>query len=144
MCGGWYTHRMALHNEVGRIGEDVAEKFLRDRGCKILERNARYSFGEIDLIAKDKLGVLMFVEVKTLQRSASENLSLQPEDNMTRSKILKLKKTAEFYANKNPKLYDEKRGWRIDFVGIILPRDANDNLTQLYKDCDIKYIENIA
>lgn len=135
---------MASHNEVGKIGEEIAEKFLVDRGWRIIERNASYPFGEIDLIAKDKFGILVFVEVKTLQRSGSEFFSLQPEDNMTRSKILKLKKTAEFYANKNPKSYHESGGWRIDFLGILLPRASGDNLTELYKNCEIKYLENIA
>lgn len=112
-----------------------------------MERNARYPWGEIDLVMKDKSGVLVFVEVKTIQQCGFSDFSLHPEDNMTRSKIMKLKKTAEFYANQNQKLYDDKRGWRIDFLGIVLPaikEGDSDNLTSIYKNCEIKYIENIA
>jgi putative endonuclease len=49
---------------LGKKGERIAEKFLRRRGYKIVERNYRCSFGEIDLIAIDG-EYLVFVEVKT-------------------------------------------------------------------------------
>lgn len=127
-------------SEIGKIGEDIAEKFFLDRKYNIIERNARYPWGEIDLIVKDKLGILIFIEVKTIRQYGNESISLQPEDNMTRSKIMKLKKTAEFYANQNQKLYDEKRGWRIDFLGIVLPAVKEGdmcNLTNIYKNCEI-------
>lgn len=81
-------------SEIGKIGEDIAEKFFLDRKYNIIERNARYPWGEIDLIVKDKLGILIFIEVKTIRQYGNESISLQPEDNMTRSKIMKLKKTA--------------------------------------------------
>jgi putative endonuclease len=55
---------MKMNQETGRIGEDIAEDFLRNQGYSIRERNYRYKrYGEIDLIvAKDSL--LVFVEVK--------------------------------------------------------------------------------
>ena len=49
---------------LGNIGEAKAEAYLKECGYKILERNYRAKFGEIDLIAeKDK--VITFVEVKS-------------------------------------------------------------------------------
>jgi putative endonuclease len=54
---------------LGRRGERVAEKYIKRRGYKIIERNYRCSFGELDLIAEDR-GVLVFVEVKA--RAADE------------------------------------------------------------------------
>ena len=49
---------------LGERGENVAAKFLRNQGYKILERNYRTSVGEIDIIARDGK-TLVFVEVKT-------------------------------------------------------------------------------
>jgi putative endonuclease len=49
---------------VGKAGEEAAVQYLRQHGYRILERNYRCRFGEIDLIARDG-SMLAFVEVKT-------------------------------------------------------------------------------
>jgi putative endonuclease len=49
---------------LGRRGEELAGRLLRERGFTLLERNARTRYGEIDLIAFDG-AALVFVEVKT-------------------------------------------------------------------------------
>ena len=51
-------------NERGRQGEDCAARFLERKGYRILARNYRTRFGEIDLIAQQG-EFLAFVEVKT-------------------------------------------------------------------------------
>ena len=48
---------------VGTRYEELAAAYLEDRGLRILERNFRTRFGEIDLIAESR-GTLVFVEVK--------------------------------------------------------------------------------
>lgn len=55
---------MALHNELGRRGEEAACQYLIERDYHILERNWRCRPLEVDLIADD-WGELVFVEVKT-------------------------------------------------------------------------------
>jgi putative endonuclease len=54
---------------VGKAGEEAAVQYLLQRGYRILERNFRCRFGEIDLIARDGR-TLAFIEVKT-RRSQS-------------------------------------------------------------------------
>jgi putative endonuclease len=49
---------------LGRFGEDRAVRFLRRMGCKILARNWTHGHGEIDVVALDGNGVLVFVEVR--------------------------------------------------------------------------------
>ena len=54
-----------LHNKIlGRQGEDLAAKYLKKHGYKIVERNFKTPFGEADLIAR-KGETYCFVEVKT-------------------------------------------------------------------------------
>ncbi|UCD50948.1 MAG: YraN family protein [Phycisphaerales bacterium] len=50
---------------LGRWGERRAERFLRGRGLKTLDRNVLCQTGELDLVMVDSDGTLVFVEVKT-------------------------------------------------------------------------------
>jgi putative endonuclease len=50
--------------QIGSFGEDLAAKFLRRHGFKILKRNLTSKIGEIDILARQK-DVIVIVEVKT-------------------------------------------------------------------------------
>jgi len=54
---------MAKHNKDGQVAEDIATRYLEDQGYKILDRNWKTKFCEIDIVAS-KNGVVHFVEVK--------------------------------------------------------------------------------
>ena len=60
---------MMLKREIGDIGENEATKYLKKNKYKILERNFRKKYGEIDIIAK-KGENIAFVEVKTRKNDA--------------------------------------------------------------------------
>ena len=58
------TQKKLYKKLLGNKGEKAVEKYLKKRGCKILQRNFRTPFGEADLIIEDG-GEIAFVEVKT-------------------------------------------------------------------------------
>ena len=49
---------------IGRDGEEIAAEYLRNNGYRIVEKNYKNRFGEIDVIAKDG-NTVVFIEVKT-------------------------------------------------------------------------------
>lgn len=92
---------MAEHNEIGKIGENIAKTFLMKQGFSIVEQNYRILQGEIDIIAK-KDSTLHFVEVKSLKvRDCNhiDNLVIKPEDNLTPAKWSKLLIAIQTYLN---------------------------------------------
>ena len=56
---------MYTNQELGKLGEKLAKRFLEERNYEIICQNFRARQGEIDIIAKDEDGTLVFVEVKT-------------------------------------------------------------------------------
>jgi putative endonuclease len=55
---------MTEHNELGKLGEELAVDFLEKNGYTILETNWFFNKAEIDIIAQ-KENILAVVEVKT-------------------------------------------------------------------------------
>lgn len=55
---------MALHNDIGVWGEEIAGNLLSQKGYRIRERNWHAGHWEVDIIAEDKQHIV-FVEVKT-------------------------------------------------------------------------------
>jgi len=84
---------MARHNETGKLGEELAAKFLTDKGYLILERNYRFGRAEVDIIVqKDK--TLIFVEVKTRKN----NRFGFPEEFVDKKKQKLMRSAAEEYS----------------------------------------------
>ncbi|MDN3675549.1 YraN family protein [Flavobacterium branchiarum] len=83
---------MAEHNELGKIGEELAVEYLQQNGYKILDTNWTFQKAEIDIIAT-KENILIIVEVKT--RSSLE-FGL-PQDFVNPKKIQLLVKAVNAY-----------------------------------------------
>ncbi|MCD6391605.1 MAG: YraN family protein [Dehalococcoidia bacterium] len=98
--------------EVGKLGEKAARKFLKKRGYRIREVSFRCRHGEIDIIAQQK-DYLVFVEVRT-----KSNLDFgTPEESITQAKKRKLISLALAYTSTHQNLPSL---WRIDVVAIEL------------------------
>lgn len=124
---------MNYKSQLGAYGENMACRHLIKKGYKIIERNYRESWGEIDIIAKAPDKTLVFVEVKTVSGGSNNNSRLQPEEQLTGAKLQKLQRTASLYAGNFPELIDDEKGWRTDLLA----------LTMSSKDCVINHYENI-
>ncbi len=102
---------MASHNETGKKGEELAAKYLEEKGFEIIEKNYRWKRFEIDLIVK-KEPFLIFVEVKTKTNTSYG----MPEDDVTTQKANQVMAAAEEY------VYGT--GWkkeiRFDIISIII------------------------
>lgn len=90
---------MSVKKEFGDLGESRAEKYLQSLGYKVIERKFRSRIGEIDLIAENK-NFLVFCEVKA--RTESNWDYGLPFESITKTKIRRIKKTAEFYLLLSP------------------------------------------
>ena len=84
---------MAYHNELGKIGEQLAADYLSRNGYEILERNFYYDKAEIDIIAQKEPNTIVVVEVKT----RNSDYFGDPQDFVTPSKIKLLVKAANEY-----------------------------------------------
>ncbi|MBX9807791.1 MAG: YraN family protein [Flavobacteriaceae bacterium] len=87
---------MAEHNELGKLGEELAVEFLQKEGYEILETNWTFQKAEIDIIAK-KENTLAIVEVKT---RSSLDFGL-PQDFVKPKKIQLLVKAVDEYVISN-------------------------------------------
>ncbi|MDD4625121.1 MAG: YraN family protein [Candidatus Pacebacteria bacterium] len=118
---------MAANQEIGRIGENLAAQYLKDKKYKILDRNYVFRplqgppLGEIDIIAK-KDGIIVFVEVKTLRISGKEPL-IRPEEKANSKKMRKIAIAAEgWLARKKIKL---DAPWQIDIMAVKILNGEN-------------------
>ena len=98
--------------EVGKLGEKAARKFLKKWGYRIRETGFRCPRGEIDIIAQQK-DCLVFVEV----RSKSSPDFGTPEESLTQAKKKRLIASALIYTSTHQNLPSL---WRIDVVAIEL------------------------
>ena len=115
--------------EKGNLGENMAKKYLEEKGYSVVEQNYKNKWGEIDLIVKDKKE-LVFVEVKT---RIGEQFGT-PEDAINKDKINRLMKNSQAYMNYKIKSADFS--YRIDAICIVL--DNKNNLIR------INHYENIT
>ena len=83
---------MALHNELGREGEQAAADYLERNGYIIRDRNWHRGHLELDIIAA-KDNTLVVVEVKTRR----DTLFAEPEDAVTPQKIRRIVKATDTY-----------------------------------------------
>jgi len=117
----------------GDLGEELAAKYLKNKGYDILDTNFQNTqgrqLGEIDIIAREK-DELVFVEVKT--REMKKYADTLPEENITPAKLRRLAKIANAYMRLKRL---EEADYRFDAISVWLNSDD--------KKAKIKHIESL-
>ncbi len=119
---------MARHNQVGSDGEDVAADYLRSLGWTIVTRNFRRPYGEIDIVARETSGLLVFVEVKAV----SYETGVRPEENLHYYKLKRLKNIIQVYLE--TKRHEGE--WRFDVISVFLNSASG--------QAKIRHLENVV
>ena len=117
------------NQKIGQKGEYFARKFLVKRGFIITECNYTKKCGEIDIVAL--LGeTIHFIEVKALTVASfgdvpRETLKVpytNPLENVTRSKLLKMKRAIGCYLWERG--VPRETPWVVDVVSVIVSRET--------------------
>lgn len=99
---------------LGKRGEQIAARYLQQRGYRVLARGWRGNGCELDVVALDGDEVV-FVEVKT-RRNARMGF---PEEAVNAKKVRHIERGAEAWLQAHP----EHRRWRVDVVSILWDDD---------------------
>ena|SRR5690554_388719 len=105
---------MARHNEIGKIGENLAKEYLIREGYTILTTNYRYLKAEIDLIAQ-KGETLAIVEVKT---RTSDDFGA-PESFVDKKKIKRILDATNAYIDE----HDIDLDVSLDIIAVLLGKE---------------------
>ena len=98
---------MAAHNELGKLGEEMAIRYLIKKGYEIKEKNWRFQKAEVDIIAQIE-NTLAVIEVKTRSTQHFGN----PQDfvdsknlpnNVSKSLQASIKQAPKLQSDNNPK-----------------------------------------
>lgn len=102
------------HLALGRYGEELATRYLRERGMRVLERNWRCPEGEIDIVALDG-DCLVVCEVKTRAGTGAGD----PLEAVTWEKASRLRRLAAAYLRSRPRRVALVR---VDVIGVLAER----------------------
>ncbi|MFA5392582.1 MAG: YraN family protein [Candidatus Paceibacterota bacterium] len=114
----------------GFLGENLAIIYLLKNQYKIIVRNYRKKWGEIDIVAYDKkTKETVFIEVKMIIDSGASRIL--PEEELTEEKIKRLKRVILSFLSQYRL---EDKPWRFDFFAIEINRGCLKHSIRHYKD----------
>lgn len=117
---------MSTAKAMGDRGEAEAARYLRRNGYALLASQWRCRFGELDLIARDRRGMLCFVEVK-LRGNLSFGL---PREFVDARKQEKLRTAAALYMS----MHELDEPARFDVAEVYVAEDGHVRQVQYLKD----------
>lgn len=111
-------------NELGALGEQVAVEYLTGLGLRVVARNWRCRYGELDVIAAENDGTLVFVEVKTRTGDGFGGL----EQAVTPQKVRRIRRLAAIWLSGQNTCWSQVR---IDVIGVRVGRRPTPELLHL-------------
>ncbi len=117
--------------QLGKLGENLAAQYLQKNGYKIIIRNYRKKFGEIDIIAKQG-SVLIFVEVKTRNSTVKGT----PFGAVTFKKQIQISRVAQEYLSTNNLIEIDAR---FDVVSVLIKRNSKPQIELLQNAFELCY-----
>ena len=117
-------------SELGQLGENLAAKYLKKKDYKVIERNFRTKWGELDIVAISPEKILTLVEVKTV---SGPDPQFTPEDQMTKAKFMKFRRAAEIYANGAGEELVGEKGYQLDLIAVVVADE----------EAEVKHYENV-
>lgn len=112
----------AKHIQIGKLGEEIACRYLEKKGYQILHKGWRYKHLEVDVIIKDG-AILVFVEVKT----RSKDTYGMPYEAVDWKKQRKLDRAANIYISKTKHEGDI----RFDIISILATEIDNPEIIHI-------------
>ena len=125
----------AKTQELGRFAEDIAAEYLVSLGWKVLARNVRNEYGELDIVTADgKELVIVEVRARTIGKIQS------PADSIGTRKLRTLTRSSLEFVND----IDWEGFWRIDVIAITFHDKKDINNWELEHIRDITAGMNIT
>lgn len=112
------------HLETGQRGEELAAAYLVGHGYRVVERNWRCARGEIDIVAEDRDGTAVVVEVKTRHGTDPDDALAAIDE----AKLSRLHTLAQLWAESRD---EGARLVRVDAIGIVLGRQGTSALRHI-------------
>jgi putative endonuclease len=117
--------QLHISSAIGKIGEDIAVRYLVSQGFSIIIRNFLTKYGEIDIIAT-KGDVVHYIEVKSVYSSnlhTIDALTHRPEDNVSTRKLRRMYRTIEIYQSK---MKNSVGKWQIDILSVFVQSETKE------------------
>lgn len=112
-------------HELGKMGEEIATRYLEACGCSVVARNWRCHFGEVDVIVRSDDETIL-VEVKTRR-----NAQAAPELAVDRHKRERYRRLSLCYLNEHPEVV----ALRFDIVAVTVSDRTNAHIRHLMGTC---------
>jgi len=108
---------LAQHLRDGRRAEQIAEKFLHNKGLQCLDKNYRCIFGELDLVMTHG-SELVVVEIRYRAKASC----VTPAETITAAKRRRITRTTEHFLQRKPEWADQPL--RFDVIALQGPLNA--------------------